>query len=127
MLESFLFEKPNNISNLQNKYLQKEPSESFIIQNCMAKCNARSHAPASHLWLRKNVFYGRIELPRVNGKRRYKCFSLHTKDYYEARALMDKQKQLEKDLQDLCKLYAQLIFEEDDFFSDHQLFKQKNF
>lgn len=42
-----------------------------------------------HLWLRNNVFYCRIELAKVNEKRRYLCFSLHTNNYYEALAKMN--------------------------------------
>ena len=42
-------------------------------------------SPNIRLWLRKNVFYYIVELPRVDGKRRYKRISLHTNNYYEAR------------------------------------------
>ena len=38
-----------------------------------------------HLWLRNNIFYYRVELPRENNKRRYKRISLHTGNFYEAR------------------------------------------
>ncbi len=36
------------------------------------------------IWLRDGVYYFKIELPRVDGKRRYKRLSLHTDNYYEA-------------------------------------------
>ncbi len=36
------------------------------------------------LWLRSGVYYFKIELPRVDGKHRYKRLSLHTDNYYEA-------------------------------------------
>ncbi len=110
ILESFLLKKYNNINGLQNNDAPQNLSASHTIQKWDANCEAESHVPAPFLWLRKNVFYCRIELPRVNGKRRYKRFSLHTSDYYEARALMDKQKQLAKDLQELHKFFNQLDF-----------------
>ncbi len=47
----------------------------------MQKCDASG----KHLWLRNGVFYFISEMPRVNGKRRYKRLSLHTDNYYEAR------------------------------------------
>lgn len=37
-----------------------------------------------HLQLRNKIFYYRVELPRVNNKRRYKIISLHTQNYFEA-------------------------------------------
>ncbi len=46
-----------------------------------AKCDSKP----SYLWLRNNIFYYRVELPRVDGKRRYKRVSLHTSNFYEAR------------------------------------------
>ncbi len=49
------------------------------------KCDARRDSKASYLWLRNNIFYYRVELPRVNGKRRYKRVSLHTGNFFEAR------------------------------------------
>ena len=39
-------------------------------EKCMAKCMAKTKIKP-HLWLRKNVFYCRIELPRENNKRLY--------------------------------------------------------
>ncbi len=116
MLDSFVFEKSNHINNLQNKGISKPPIESHPFKKCDANCDAKTQAPAPFLWLRNNVFYCRMELPRVNGKRRYKRFSLHTSDYYEARTLMDKQKQLAKDLQELHELFKQLDFIEPDPF-----------
>ena len=65
MLESFLFEKSNHINNLQNQDASKTPIESHPYEKCDAKCDARAQKSAPHLWLRNNVFYCRIELPRV--------------------------------------------------------------
>ena len=49
-------------------------------ENCMANCMASK----IHLQLRNKIFYYRVELPRVNNKRRYKIISLHTQNYFEA-------------------------------------------
>jgi len=40
------------------------------------------------LWLRNNIFYFRVELPKENNKRRYKRISLHTDNFYEAREII---------------------------------------
>ena len=48
---------------------------------CMANCMAEK----IHLQLRNKIFYYRVELPRVNNKRRYKIISLHTQNYFEAK------------------------------------------
>jgi len=114
LLESFIFEKYNNINNLQKVVPSKTSSESHNAKMCDAKCDAIERWSEPFLWLRNNVFYCRMELPRVNGKRRYKRFSLHTSNYYEARTLMEKQKQLAKDLQELRQLFSQLDFIEPD-------------
>lgn len=50
-----------------------------MFKKCKANCQANDN-----LYLRGNVFYYMVELPRQNGKRRYFIKSLHTKDYYEA-------------------------------------------
>ena len=55
------------------------------MKNCVAKWDAHQCSTPIHLWLRNNIFYCRMELPRINGKRRYKRISLHTDNYYEAR------------------------------------------
>ena len=55
------------------------------MKNCGAKCDAKIGAKPIYLWLRNNTFYSIMELPRVNGKRRYKRLSLYTNNYYEAR------------------------------------------
>ena len=44
----------------------------------MKKCDANCDATHQNLWLRGNIFYYRVELPRENAKRRYKRISLHT-------------------------------------------------
>lgn len=59
-----------------------------VDKKCMANCMAQSKIQP-HLWLRNNVFYCRIELSRVGGKRRYLCYSLHTNSYYEALGKMN--------------------------------------
>jgi hypothetical protein len=51
-----------------------------MTEKCMANCMAKP----IHLHLRNKIFYYRVELPRVNNKRRYKIISLHTQNYYEA-------------------------------------------
>ena len=46
-----------------------------MIKKCDAKCGADCDANLSHLWLRNNIFYYRVELPRKNNKRRYYCWN----------------------------------------------------
>ena len=41
-----------------------------------------------HLYLNGRIFWVRFELPKVNGKRRFKRFSLRTDNYYEARQMV---------------------------------------
>ena len=53
-------------------------------ENCMANCMASK----IHLQLRNKIFYYRVELPRVNNKRRYKIISLHTQNYFEALSIL---------------------------------------
>lgn len=57
------------------------------------KCDAKKRLNEDKLWWRNGVFYFRIELPRVDGKHRYKRLSLHTDNYYEA---VEKTKELKK-------------------------------
>ncbi len=63
-----------------------------MMKKCDANCDARRGADQSfngyHLWLRNNIFYYRVELPRENNKRRYKRISLHTNNFYEAREII---------------------------------------
>ena len=56
-----------------------------MVKNCVAKWDAHQFSAPIRLWLRNRVFYSIMELPRVNGKRRYHRISLHTTNYYEAR------------------------------------------
>ena len=56
-----------------------------MVKKCDAKCDAHQFSAPIHLWLRNNIFYCRMELPRINGKRSYKRISLHTDNYYEAK------------------------------------------
>lgn len=52
-----------------------------MLKKCKTKCQADKH-----LWIRNDVFYYMVELPRnSDGKRRYFCKSLHTTNYYEAK------------------------------------------
>jgi len=59
-----------------------------MVKNCDAKWDAHQFSAPIRLWLRNRVFYSIMELPRVNGKRRYHRISLHTTNYYEAREMM---------------------------------------
>ena len=77
------------------------------------KCDANCDAKAPHLWLRNNIFYYRVELERVNGKRRYKRISLHTDNFFEAR---EKLRTMTTDknwpFDELRHLFNNLIFEQ---------------
>lgn len=78
------------------------------------KWDAKCDSTPSYLWLRNGIFYHRIELPRVDGKRRYKRISLHTGNFYEAREkirIMNNSNNWPFD--DLRKLLNGLIFETD--------------
>lgn len=86
-----------------------------MMKNCDAKCDAHQNLRPIHLWLRKNIFYCRMELPRMDGKRRYKRISLHTNNYYEARTLMNEQQELINNINDLRKLFSQLRLDDSDF------------
>lgn len=50
-----------------------------MFKKCKANCQANDN-----LYMRGDIFYYMVELPRKNGKRRYFIKSLHTKNYYEA-------------------------------------------
>ena len=50
-----------------------------MFKKCKANCQANDN-----LYIRGDIFYYMVELPRKNGKRRYFIKSLHTKNYYEA-------------------------------------------
>ena len=55
------------------------------------KCDtpwATSGGPKPRIILRKNIFYYMIELPYVNGKRRFFRKSLHTDNFFEARQIV---------------------------------------
>ena len=82
-----------------------------MLKKCHAKCRANiSKAPVPHLWLRKNIFYCRIELPKENGKQRYFFQSLHTKNYYEALTKMKPFENIETKFYELSTLYKQIKF-----------------
>ena len=77
------------------------------------KCDANCDAKVPHLWLRNNIFYYRVELERVNNKRRYKRISLHTDNFFEAR---EKLREMTTDknwpFDELRRLFNGLIFEQ---------------
>ena len=78
------------------------------------KCDANCDAKLPHLWLRNNIFYYRVELERVNNKRRYKRISLHTDNFFEAR---EKLRNMTTDknwpFDELRRLFNDLIFDID--------------
>ena len=74
-----------------------------MFKKCKANCQANDN-----LYLRGNVFYYMVELPRQDGKRRYFIKSLHTKDYYEA---LEKAKNMKKDLDLKKKSVKELLSE----------------
>lgn len=59
-----------------------------MFKKCKANCQANDN-----LYMRGDVFYYMVELPRQDGKRRYFIKSLHTKNYYEA---LEKTKNMKK-------------------------------
>ena len=78
-----------------------------MLLKCDAKCDAQIKFKP-HLWLRNGVFYCRMELPRVEGKRRYSRYSLHTTDYYEALTKMVEINDFNDKFNKLCQLYSQI-------------------
>ena len=72
-----------------------------MFKKCKANCQANDN-----LYLRGNVFYYMVELPRQDGKRRYFIKSLHTKDYYEA---LEKARNMAKNLDLTAKTPTELI------------------
>lgn len=76
----------------------------------MANCMANK----IYIQLRNKIFYYRVELPRVNNKRRYKIISLHTQDYYEAKERIKQMVALEEQFVRLQRLFSNLIFEKVD-------------
>ena len=79
-------------------------------ENCMANCMATK----IYLQLRNKTFYYRVELPRVNNKRRYKIISLHTQNYFEAQEKIKQMMAEEEKLRRLRQLFNNLIFETSD-------------
>lgn len=76
----------------------------------MANCMANK----IYIQLRNKIFYYRVELPRVNNKRRYKIISLHTQDYYEAKERIKQMLAVEEKVTQLQRLFNNLIFEKAD-------------
>ena len=76
----------------------------------MANCMANK----IYIQLRNKIFYYRVELPRVNNKRRYKIISLHTQDYFEAKERIKQMVALEEKFVRLQRLFNNLIFEKAD-------------
>lgn len=73
----------------------------------MANCMANK----IYIQLRNKIFYYRVELPRVNNKRRYKIISLHTQDYFEAKERIKQMLAVEEKFVRLQRLFNNLIFE----------------
>ncbi len=53
----------------------------MLFEKCDTPCG--TFGPKPRIILRKNIFYYMIELPYVNGKRRFFRKSLHTDNYFE--------------------------------------------
>lgn len=58
----------------------------MLFEKCDTPCG--TFGPKPRIILRKNIFYYMIELPYVNGKRRFFRKSLHTDNYFEARQIV---------------------------------------
>ena len=80
-----------------------------MIEKCDAFCDAWK-APVPHLWLRKNIFYCRIEKAKNNGKRRYFRISLHTSNYYEAMERIKTFMNINAQFNELVNLYNKIKF-----------------
>lgn len=72
-----------------------------MFKKCKANCQANDN-----LYMRGDIFYYMVELPRKNGKRRYFIKSLHTKNYYEA---LEKARNMAKNLDLTAKTPTELI------------------
>lgn len=81
-----------------------------MFEKCMANCMANK----IYIQLRNKIFYYRVELPRVNNKRRYKIISLHTQNYFEAKERIKQMVALEEQFVRLQRLFNNLIFEKVD-------------
>lgn len=81
-----------------------------MFEKCMANCMANK----IYIQLRNKIFYYRVELPRVNNKRRYKIISLHTQNYFEAQERIKQMVALEEKFVRLQRLFNNLIFEKAD-------------
>ena len=60
--------------------------KSMLFEKCDTPCD--THGPKPRIILRKNIFYYMIELPYVDGKRRFFRKSLHTDNFFEARQIV---------------------------------------
>lgn len=78
-----------------------------------AKWDAKCDTKFQYLWLRNGIFYYRVEIQRVDGKRRYKRISLYTDNFYEAREKIKNMSNPDRIFDDLRRLYNSLIFEKD--------------
>lgn len=81
-----------------------------MFEKCMANCMANK----IYIQLRNKIFYYRVELPKVNNKRRYKIISLHTQNYFEAKERIKQMVALEEQFVRLQRLFNNLIFEKSD-------------
>ena len=61
-----------------------------------------------HLYLNGKIFWCKFELPKVDGKRRFKRFSLRTDNYYEARQKIMDILEFYENIRQLDELYNQL-------------------
>ena len=109
ILEPFVLEKSLKNNNLQKQTSTQITHASQPVKKCDAKCDARTKKPAPYLWLRNNVFYYRMELPGVNGKRRYKRCSLHTSNYYEAQTMITERQYIEQTVFDIHGLFDKML------------------
>ena len=62
------------------------------------------HIP--HLYLRKNIFYCRIETHKIKGIRKFIRFSLHTTNYFEAREMVKNMTDMDAIFNELKELYG---------------------
>ena len=89
-----------------------------MVKNCDTKWDScikiyqpSIKSPEPHLLLRYRTYYCRLELPKINKKRKFLRFSLHTENYYWASQMI---KDIQKYIQNvylLDHLYNYLVIE----------------
>lgn len=91
-----------------------------MAKNCDSSCDSstsmchnlrKSPEPNFHIFLRNNVYYVRYEVEAVNEKRKFIRFSLHTKNYYEARQMIQDMRQYMQKVRQLDECYKKLRLE----------------